>query len=1183
MAVLLIVSNFGFSVYAQEEEVSDEETILTEEESVVLETQADGIVHVIMHGEGALFSNGTEILEFDMPAGNTISQQCSYEDYRPERENYWLNGWFDAKQGGNKIDVYDTPIETDIELYASWTMLYAEYDQGIYIYTDNEEWLDLASTNNPSTEIEHGVRVGESPFVSNTTGQHIIERNDGYLFVSEKNLINSGMVSHSASDAVIRMQGWEYSAYCDIESVYLEGAKDFPLDVSVYLDENNDLIIDSADKDYLKALTDPSVLGSDDRITSLGGRVYVVDSVTASADAMRKKPGNFGVLTNTDSSASIVYDESQKIIRISAETLSGMAKGSYTVYLYASGYMRTNQEIFYSPEMVEITFDPANGEGTFSYSVMEGGKVRKPSDPEREGYAFMGWYKDNGRLFDFDEMITGAMTLTAGWKVPEFEYGKNEIRYEDGVSQEEAQIVSNSTADFSACADSLITEEICRLLDFYKDEFGENIRIKVTTSLSLVVQELKKDEQGSISDLTIDITPKYQVEMLNESGTMSMILNRDEVIPDSSESIPVKIYIPEELASKNVLWVTHKTKVLGNREVKKDDKGYYIEFVNRDGFSPFKLSVDQPAISATDGTAYGVIDDYGNLILFRSFDEYEASGTNHGNYTQTVRDIYGNQYTGYISTGVETLIYDGSSENVPWSYAGNLSSFKIAENQIIQPLSTGGWFAMAFDLNSVDLTGLDTSKTKTMADMFMNCTSLTSLDISMLDTSAVENMSMMFSGCTSLTQLDLSSFDVGNVRDLSEMFGNAENLQTIDLSSWKTDSLECTYKMFFNCSSLTYLDLSGFNMAKVSDMRRMFGCENLRSINLGEGFTKWNANSGLRDTTWVNKELGLTLSTSDLIDQYPANAAAWAGLWTQIPLVDLKEAYLSLKDDLGVHFKFYAPDEIMNDETVFMQLTTGGLVYETMIKDTEEYDSLGDHVVSVSIPARKAEDDILVKVVRRSDSGDVPVTMYVDGKDVTEGYRYSASDYINAIKEDPYSYEEALVSLISATEDFINASRIYFGYNDEGISLSDDVANVVTEDLKPQSFVKEGSITGIRHMYANLSLKSKTEILQIFKVTDPDANFIFYIDGEETMPEVHGDTYTLRLKGIIARDLDRKHRFAVKNADTDEIYAIDYSALSYAYQVLNGNQPDKLKDLARALYLYNQKANTYFDQQPSNS
>ena len=80
------------------------------------------------------------------------------------------------------------------------------------------------------------------------------------------------------------------------------------------------------------------------------------------------------------------------------------------------------------------------------------------------------------------------------------------------------------------------------------------------------------------------------------------------------------------------------------------------------------------------------------------------------------------------------------------------------------------YFCECTNLQSINLTGLNTSNVTDMSYMFADCTALTSLDLSNFNTSSVTNMSHMFYNCESLTSLDLSSFDTSNVTDMSYMF-----------------------------------------------------------------------------------------------------------------------------------------------------------------------------------------------------------------------------------------------------------------------------------------------------------------------------------------------------------------------------------------------------------------------------
>ena len=66
----------------------------------------------------------------------------------------------------------------------------------------------------------------------------------------------------------------------------------------------------------------------------------------------------------------------------------------------------------------------------------------------------------------------------------------------------------------------------------------------------------------------------------------------------------------------------------------------------------------------------------------------------------------------------------------------------------------------------------------------------------------------------------------------------------------------------------------------------------------------------------------------------------------------------------------------------------------------------------------------------------------------------------------------------------------------------------------------------------------------------------------------------MALPDIAAKDLDKEHLYTVSCGG--ESYSFRYSPLSYAYQILRSSTNDSMKDLARALYLYNQAANAYF-------
>lgn len=177
--------------------------------------------------------------------------------------------------------------------------------------------------------------------------------------------------------------------------------------------------------------------------------------------------------------------------------------------------------------------------------------------------------------------------------------------------------------------------------------------------------------------------------------------------------------------------------------------------------------------------------------------------------------------------------------NTPWRkffYNTNvgmekyITSAKVVGN--VAPLYLDEWFAFGYKVESIDLSGLDTSQTVSMANMFYNCDTITSLDFSHFDTSNVTDMHGLFRGCFAFTQLDLSSLDMSKVIDMSSMF-EVNNLaeSIIFPSNCDISSITNTSAMFAGCESLKELDLSSFDMTNVvSTDYTFFSCDSLKQL-----------------------------------------------------------------------------------------------------------------------------------------------------------------------------------------------------------------------------------------------------------------------------------------------------------------------------------------------------------------
>ena len=167
----------------------------------------------------------------------------------------------------------------------------------------------------------------------------------------------------------------------------------------------------------------------------------------------------------------------------------------------------------------------------------------------------------------------------------------------------------------------------------------------------------------------------------------------------------------------------------------------------------------------------------------------------------------------------------------------NNSLYEISigsENGSVEANTNGaGMFAYLENVDTLDLTGLDTSNTTDMSHMFRDSKKLTSLDLSNFNTFKVIYMNNMFYNCTSLTKLNLNSFDTSKVVYMNNMFYNCTSLSKLDLNSFTTSKVTTMLGMFNSCKKLSYIDLSGFNTSKVTNMQSMFyNCEKLENIDL---------------------------------------------------------------------------------------------------------------------------------------------------------------------------------------------------------------------------------------------------------------------------------------------------------------------------------------------------------------
>lgn len=72
------------------------------------------------------------------------------------------------------------------------------------------------------------------------------------------------------------------------------------------------------------------------------------------------------------------------------------------------------------PQIYTVTFNSDGGSEVAAQKVVTGMPCTEPTDPTKEDYTFLGWFKGtSANAFDFSTPITANITLKAKWEAVE--------------------------------------------------------------------------------------------------------------------------------------------------------------------------------------------------------------------------------------------------------------------------------------------------------------------------------------------------------------------------------------------------------------------------------------------------------------------------------------------------------------------------------------------------------------------------------------------------------------------------------------------------------------------------------------------------------------------------------------------------------------------------------------------
>ncbi|MBP5281524.1 MAG: hypothetical protein J6Z22_03400, partial [Lachnospiraceae bacterium] len=293
--------------------------------------------------------------------------------------------------------------------------------------------------------------------------------------------------------------------------------------------------------------------------------------------------------------------------------------------------------------------------------------------------------------------------------------------------------------------------------------------------------------------------------------------------------------------------------------------------------------------------------------------------------------------------------------------------------------------------------------------------------------------------------------------------------------------------------------------------------------------------------------------------------------------VTMVNAKASLEGKIGLVYGVTLPDWIKDDPNAYAIITVAGQEYRKSLAKVVAAGQAGDGTYRIAqyVPASYYRETMNLRIFT-GDGMRAPIVGASNGRDYTEtGVDYSLMRYVTAVRNSGVT--GASLDLVNAIEDYCTAAQIYFGYNSEGLSVSNTVKNLSPDVLS--GYASTGSqsyITGIIGKKLTVTFEADNSI-KLGLTFDSAVNlddYTFYVDGARaSLKYQDGFGNYLIARNIPAALLDVPHEF--KATKGNEVYIINCSALTYARAIV-GSTDDKVTNLAKALYLYNLAAKNYF-------
>ena len=271
---------------------------------------------------------------------------------------------------------------------------------------------------------------------------------------------------------------------------------------------------------------------------------------------------------------------------------------------------------------------------------------------------------------------------------------------------------------------------------------------------------------------------------------------------------------------------------------------------------------------------------------------------------------------------------------------------------------------------------------------------------------------------------------------------------------------------------------------------------------------------------------------------------------------------ISLSGDIGLNFFMNLSEEVLNDSGAKVRIT---------LPDGSTKD-----IPVNSVTAGENGYQFTADVAAKEMTENVTAQVLLSNGTKGEIYTYSVKQYADELLADN-SVSDKTKALVKAMLNYGGYAQEYFSYNTANLASADltdaeKSLDAVTEDeLSFCEYTLKGSDTGISYKGSKLSLESKTAIKHYFALAEGAKinDYTFKVGGNVATPVKSGDMYYVTVENISAQNLATDYAVQVGKL------RLTYSPMSYAYSALTKTDKTALQNVVKALYLYNQAADSY--------